>query len=550
MSSSYFDTQDHSAHESGLRATTVAVAREQHATAEADSCLQTSDAQLRRIAGHAARLGGWTIDLQQQKLFWSDEVCSIHDLPPGYTPTLEEGLGYFPLEVRAEVVRCIEACAKDGTPYDLELPKLTATGRRIWVRSIGEAVRDQNGHIIRLQGAFQDISERKQIAEALRESEERLRQSHKMEAIGRLAGGIAHDFNNLLTVINGYSETLLEEEGLEPRLQDSARMINEAGGRAAALTRQLLGFSRQSILQPQILDLNAVVLETAKMLRRLIGEDIQFSTELSPILSRVRVDPGQMDQVLMNLAINARDAMPKGGKLTITTADVEVREESAALHPGRKPGPHAMLAMTDTGVGMTPEVLGLIFEPFFTTKGMVKGSGLGLPMVFGIVEQSGGWIQVQSEPGRGTTFRIYLPASIEPVSAHPATALKPTLTGTETILLVEDESSVRNLLKMSLERQGYKVLTAVDGQDGLHVMQAYQRKPDLVLTDMIMPNLGGADMVRELNSLFPGLKVLFMSGYIDRAVLRDNLAATSAAFIQKPFLASALSLKVRQLLDA
>ncbi|MES2625683.1 MAG: ATP-binding protein [Pseudomonadota bacterium] len=515
-----------------------------------EAYLQTSDAQLRRIAGQTARLGGWTIDLEQKKLVWSDEVCAIHDLPPGYVPTLEEGLGYFPPDVRAEVVRCIEACATNGTPYDLEIPKNTASGRRIWVRSIGEAVRDSGGRIVRLQGAFQDITERKQIADALRESEDRLRQSQKMEAIGRLAGGIAHDFNNLLTVINGYSENMMELTGMEPVLQDSARMINEAGTRAAGLTSQLLGFSRRSILSPQVLDINAVVLETCELLRRLIGEDIQLHTQFNSVFSHVRVDSGQMNQVLMNIAINARDAMPQGGTLTITTADVELGQDFVVLHHGCKPGPHVMLTMTDTGVGMTPDVLAHSFEPFFTTKEVGKGSGLGLAMVFGIVEQSGGLIQAASEPGRGTTFRIYIPALIDPLSAQPAEEIKQSLAGTETILLVEDEPTVRKLLQMSLESQGYKILTAIDGEDGLHVIQTHQASPDLVLTDMTMPNLGGSDMVAKLKEWFPQLKVLFMSGYIDVASLRDNQLSADAAFIQKPFSTAALFVKVRQLLDA
>jgi signal transduction histidine kinase len=382
---------------------------------------QTSDAQLRRIAGQTAHLGGWTICLEQMKLVWSDEVCAIHDLPPGYVPTLEEGLNYFPPEVRAEVVRCMEACAKDGTPYDLEIPKNTATGRRIWVRSIGEAVRDASGRIIRLQGAFQDISERKRIAEALRESEERLRQSQKMEAIGRLAGGIAHDFNNLLTVINGFSEEIMELAVSEPQLHDSARMINEAGTRAAELTSQLLGFSGQLLLEPQVLDLNILVLETCKLLHCLIGEHIQFNTELAPFLDRVKVDPGQMNQVLMSLAINARDAMPQGGTLTITTANVDLGQDIAARQPACKPGPHVMLTMTDTGVGMTPRVLAHSFEPFFTTKGVGR-SGLGLAMAFGIIEQNRGWIQATSEPDCGATFRIYMPALVDAENPEPVAA--------------------------------------------------------------------------------------------------------------------------------
>jgi two-component system cell cycle sensor histidine kinase/response regulator CckA len=366
------------------------------------------NAAMLRIAGKVARLGGWTIDLPDRTLTWSDENCAIHDVPPGYKPTLEEGIGYFPPECRADVIRYVEACARDGTPYDFEMPKLTAKGRRIWVRSIGEAVRDANGNVIRLQGAFQDISDRKGAEDALRQAQEELYLSQKMESVGRLAAGIAHDFNNLLTVINGYSEAALASPSLDDTTRGLVGEIAAAGQKAAVLTRQFLAFGRKQMLRPTAVDLTVFVLAQAATLRPLMGENVTVTaTSESPVPVQVLADPGQLEEVLVNLALNARDAMPGGGALTITTSrtmiDVGTRGRS-----GVEPGPYAVLKVTDTGQGIT-EPLHTIFEPYFTTREVGKGSGLGLASVYGIVKQSGGFIEVDSEPGRGTTFTIYMP---------------------------------------------------------------------------------------------------------------------------------------------
>ncbi len=402
---------------------------------------------------------------------------------------------------------------------------------------------EESGEFIGLLSLAQDITNRKNL-------EGQLQQSQKMEAVGRLAGGIAHDFNNLLTVINGYSEALLQQVGLEPAVRELVGPINEAGEKAAALTRQLLSFSRQTIMQPRVLDLNTIVTDTGKMLRRLIGEDVLFNTVLAPDLHRVRVDPGQLDQVLMNLALNARDAMPSGGWLTLETSNVILSGDYVAKHPDCKPGPHVMLAMSDTGSGMADEIRERIFEPFFTTKGIGKGSGLGLAIVFGIVQQSGGCIHVYSEPGQGTTFKIYLPAVsdavLPDVSSDPASSLG----GGETVLLVEDEEEVRVLAARSLQDRGYQLLTAVDGQDAVAVMQTYENDIDLILTDVVMPNLSGRELVELFRQRFPRAGVIFMSGYTDDAVLRHGLLTADAAFIQKPYTPSSLAAKVRAVLDA
>jgi two-component system, cell cycle sensor histidine kinase and response regulator CckA len=417
---------------------------------------------------------------------------------------------------------------KDGTPF--------------WNALSLNPVPDENGEVAYFVGVQNDVTERKKL-------ENQLRQSQKMEAVGRLAGGVAHDFNNLLTIISGYSQLMLALPDVSSNIRESLRVISEAGEQAATLTRQLLGFSRQTLLQPRILDMNAIIDDTGKMLRRLIGEDILFTTVLDPNLSLVKVDPGHLDQILMNLAINARDAMPTGGKLTIETTNVLLSDDEAALHIDCKAGEHVMLAITDTGCGMTPDILAHIFEPFFTTKEIGKGTGLGLAMVFGIVQQNSGCIHVYSEPEYGTTFKVYFPAVVGQVIPKRNSALKPEVGGTETILLVEDEESVRKMALISLQMHGYKVLTATDGKDALQIMQTYGEPLDLVLTDVIMPNVSGPELARNLQVQFPQVKVLFMSGYTDDAVVRHGLLEADVSFIQKPYTPTELARKVRQILD-
>jgi len=442
-----------------------------------------------------------------------------------------------------DTVRKLREAILAGHGCTAEILNYRKNGTPFWNSMSMNPVRDDNGELAYFVGVQNDITDRRML-------EDQLRQSQKMEAVGRLAGGVAHDFNNLLTIITGYSELLLVLPNLGAEMRDSVHAIIEASSRAAGLTRQLLGFSRQTILQPKILDLNAVVVETGKLLRRLIGEDILFSTVLSPDLHPVRVDPGQLDQVLMNLCVNARDAMPRGGKLTIETANVELSEEYASTQLGCKAGHYAMLAISDSGCGMTPEVMARIFEPFFTTKDIGKGTGLGLAMVFGIVQQSDGFIHVYSEPGHGTTFKIYFPVIAEQANnkSEPASAFD--VRGTETILLVEDEDGVRGLASMSLQLHGYKVLTAVDGKDAMRVVHAHREPLDLVLTDVVMPNVSGPELVRKLKEIFPRVKVLFMSGYTDDAVVRHGLLEAEIAFIQKPYTPLGLARKVRQVLDA
>jgi PAS domain S-box-containing protein len=387
-----------------------------------------------------------------------------------------------------------------------------------------------------------DLTERQRL-------EERFLQAQKMEAVGQLAGGVAHDFNNLLTVILGYSDLLAAK--LDPgSLQfEELDEIRKAGERAASLTRQLLAFSRQQVLERKVLDVNDMIAQTEKMLGRLIGEDVELVTVLDSALNRVFADAGQLEQVIMNLAVNARDAMPRGGRLTIETANVEIDEAYARLHATVRPGSYVMIAVSDTGVGMNGETLAHMFEPFFTTKGRGKGTGLGLATVYGIVKQSGGSVWVYSEVGKGTTFKIYLPLVEEGGEAEPVPAAEPaSLVGSETVLLVEDEEPVRALSRSILESYGYTVLEAASGKDGLDVAGHYPRPIHLVLTDVVMPEMGGSDMASRLEALRPGVCVLYMSGYTDDAVFRNELLEKGRVFLQKPFTPETLARKVREAL--
>ncbi len=379
-----------------------------------------------------------------------------------------------------------------------------------------------------------------------------LRQAQKMEAIGRLAGGIAHDFNNLLMVISGYSEFLLERLGPDPDLRGPAQEIANATQRATALTRQLLAFSRKQMLAPKVLDLNEVVAENLKMLTRMIGEDIDLVMVPGPGLGAVRADPGQIDQVIMNLAVNARDAMPQGGKLTIETASVTLDENFARTHAPLTPGDYIMLAISDTGVGMDSETQSRIFEPFFTTKG-AKGTGLGLSTVYGIVKQSGGFIFVDSQPERGTAFRAYFPrvnGREEAAAAQDSLGFPRRDHGQETILLVEDETHLRHLARQYLETQGYKVLEAEDGAAALQIVDGYRGTIDLLLTDVVMPGMNGRELAANIAKLLPDMRVLYMSGYSENAVGHDGTLDAGVNLLQKPFSLPALRDRVREVLDS
>jgi two-component system cell cycle sensor histidine kinase/response regulator CckA len=397
----------------------------------------------------------------------------------------------------------------------------------------------------------QEKAERKRAKEHLRQIEAQLLQAQKMEAIGELTGGIAHDFNNMLTIIIGYSDLLLQNLKADDSLRSDIEQIQLAGKRASSLTQQLLAFSRKQVLQPRVLDLNAVLTNLDQMLQRLISEDIAMVAVPAPGLWRVYADPSQIEQVIMNLVFNARDAMPKGGKLTIETANVELDDAYACEHISIRPGPYVMLAVSDTGCGMDTETQARIFEPFFTTKEKGHGTGLGLSTVYGIVKQSDGNIWVYSEPGRGTTFKIYLPR-VEGVveTVEPGAVRTKTVRGSETILLVEDENGVRRLAHSILRAHGYTVLEARHGKEAILLSGQHEGLIRLMVTDVVMPEMSGRELAEHLKPSRPNMKVLFMSGYTDKAMLHQGTLEPGTAFLQKPFTPEALARKVREVLDS
>ncbi|MCU1284731.1 MAG: multi-sensor hybrid histidine kinase [Acidobacteriales bacterium] len=416
-------------------------------------------------------------------------------------------------------------------------------GKPITVRLSGHAITNASGEIEAFQMITEDVTERRAL-------EEQLRQSQKMEAVGRLAGGVAHDFNNLLTVIKGYSELMLEELKDADPLRGEVEEIKKAADRAAGLTRQLLAFSRQQVLAPKVLDLNAVVGNMDKLLKRLLGEDIALYSVLESGLGRVKADPGQVEQVIMNLAVNARDAMPRGGKLTVETANIELDEAYAHEHMGAKPGSYVMLAVSDTGTGMTPQVRQRIFEPFFTTKELGKGTGLGLSTVYGIVKQSEGYIWVYSEIAVGTSFKVYLPRVDAPAeAAHVRTLARSAYRGTETVLLVEDEDGVRALVRQVLHKNGYTVLEARHGGEALLHCERHKGQIELLLTDVILEQMSGTELAARLATIRPDMKVLYISGYTDDAIVHHGVLTQGTHFLQKPFTTESLAKKIRQVLE-
>lgn len=445
---------------------------------------------------------------------------------------------------RPQVLAVEAQCKATGAEFVAEYRMVARDGHVVWFSDHAVVMRDHRGQPQHLHGVMFDISGRKGL-------EEQLSQAHKMDAIGRLAGGVAHDFNNILTTILGYSDLILRRTDGDPRVQDNAHEIKKAADRAALLTRQLLAFSRKQALQSQVLDLNSVVTEMDQMLRRLIGETIHLELHAENRLWRAKADPGQIQQVIMNLAVNARDAMASGGTLTIETANVVLDEVYVRQHPDARIGEHVMLAVSDTGAGISPEVRAHLFEPFFTTKGLGNGTGLGLATCYGIVKQSGGHIHVYSELGHGTTFKVYLPRVLDGVTvpARDTTGVTPPR-GTERVLLVEDEQPVRELSALVLRELGYTVVEASDGDEALRLTKTSQTGGfDLLFTDVVMPRMGGKELAYWFRVAHPTTRVLFTSGYPDKSVVHNGELLAGIAFLHKPYTPQLLANKIRAVLD-
>ncbi len=528
---------------------TAQLTREIGERSQAEKNLKHSEAQLAK-AQHIAQLGSWEWDIVQNKVTWSDETRRLYgftekDLGTDMTHCLDR---VHP-EDRAKVQMALDDALRTGGPYVCDHRAQLPDGTIRTMHGLGEVVTDEQGKPLRIIGTTQDITEAERAEAALRRSEEQLRQSQKMEAVGRLAGGVAHDFNNLLTVISGYSSMSLEMMEKNHPLRKYIEEIQAASERAASLTGQLLAFSRKQVLQPRVINLNEIVRGMEKMLHRLIGEDIELCTMFDPELGHVKADPGQFEQVILNLAVNARDAMPRGGKLTIQTANVSLDQKTRFRNRDLEVGEYIMVAISDTGVGMTDEVRSHLFEPFFTTKGVGRGTGLGLATCYGIISQSDGDIRVYSEPNCGTTFKIYLPRVDAPATTDGNTTNQDTLPqGSESILIVEDEAAVRRLAASVLRTSGYRVQEARDAIEAYALIQAKQPF-DLVITDVIMPKMSGKELYDQIKTIAPRIKVLFMSGYTDDALVHHGVLSPELSFLEKPFSPARLALKVREVID-
>ncbi|HJZ92027.1 MAG TPA: PAS domain-containing protein [Gemmataceae bacterium] len=441
-----------------------------------------------------------------------------------------------------DAVQAIRDALQDARPCFVEILNYRKDGTPFW-NALSIAPILDGGRVTHFVGVQTDIT-------AFKQMETQLRQAQKMEAIGHLAGGVAHDFNNLLTVINGCCELLRSTPGLPDDAAPLVGEVHKAGERAATLTRQLLAFSRKTVLQPQVLSLNELVADFEKMLGRLIGEDIALTTALRADPAFTRVDPGQTEQVLMNLVVNARDAMPTGGTLTIGTHDVFLDEDySRNLPDDVRSGRYVALTVTDTGCGMDAKTRARIFEPFFTTKPVGKGTGLGLAMVYGLVKASGGHVEVESEVGKGTMFRLYFPAVNEAAQSAASASRSGLPGGNETILLVEDETGVRTLARQALESRGYRVLEAANGEEALNLCRVHSGAIDLLVSDVVMPRMSGRELRQQISVLYPSTRVIFTSGYTDDAVVRHGISQADSDFLQKPFTITRLLRKVREVLD-
>jgi len=514
---------------------------ERHA---AEIALRESQERL-AFALAAARMGTWDWDMRTGVIRWSESLEQIVGIPTGsFQGTYESFVELVHPDDRQTLRQALERATTTDDEYVAECRMGPPGAQTVQIVTQGRVVRDPFGEPVRMAGVAQDVTAR-------RELESQFLHAQKMESVGRLAGGIAHDFNNLLTAITGHGDLLAQGLAPDDPGQADVAAINAAASRAAALTRQLLAYGRQSLLRPAPVDLNAVVSDIEPMIRRLIGEDIELRTSFAPDLGWVQADAGQLDQVILNLVVNARDAMPDGGTITLSTANAELDDAYAADRPGLRAGHFVTVSVSDTGIGIDPVTRTRIFEPYFTTKDRERGTGLGLATVLGIVEQSGGQIEVSSEVGLGTTFLVHLPRQAAPVSGPviESDANRTPVGGRETVLLAEDEESVRRLATLILERNGYRVIAAADGMTALDAARAHDGPIDLLLTDVVMPGMNGREVAERFATLQPTARVLYMSGYAGEALSAQGVLDPSVAFLAKPFVPAELARKVREVLD-
>jgi PAS domain S-box-containing protein len=525
----------------------VCVSRDMTAKREAENARAQAEAKYRMLVEQVAAISYIAeLGFHGEWLYVSPQVETMFGFSPEEWLTDSRAWTQHVHPDDHKVVEAAEELSQRGERFQAEYRVIRKDGRVIWVSDTAVVVAGSNAHPL-MEGIIVDITERKQL-------ETQLQQARRMEAIGRLAGGIAHDFNNLLTIIKGYTELALKRPRISPELQADVERIEDASERASTLVRQLLAFSRRQVLQPKLVDLNSIVLGLDKLLRRLMDEGIQMSTVPGKNIGTIKADPGQMEQVIMNLVVNARDAMPNGGRLTVETANVDLDAAYASDHVTVKPGRYVMLAVSDTGTGMSPETVAHIFEPFYTTKESGRGTGLGLSTVYGIVKQSGGYVWVYSEPGRGSSFKVYLPRVEQAPEALPAVRVASgEQRGSETILLVEDQPQVRELARMALSEKGYTVLATSSPEDAESACARHEAEIHLLLTDLIMPGITGRELAKRLTARHPKMRVLYMSGYTfgitTQTGMQSGLLEDGVAFLQKPFTPSALGEKVREVLD-
>jgi two-component system cell cycle sensor histidine kinase/response regulator CckA len=504
--------------------------------------LQESETRT-RFALEASRVGVWEADLDTGAATWSEMLEALHGLAPGtFGGTLAAFLEHIHADDRAQVAEAIERATREHTDSNILYRTTWPDGSVHWISGMGRTFYDADGRARRAAGIGLDVTERRTL-------EEQYRQAHKMEAVGQLAGGVAHDFNNLLTVIGGFGAIIAEEAGPEHPFSPHIQQIQKAAHRATSLTRQLLAFGRRQILEVSVFDLREAILEMESMLRRLIGEHIAVRIKTSVEDCRVRADRTQIEQVVMNLAINARDAMPSGGTLSFEVSRAELDHSYGRHHPGARAGRYVLMAVSDSGSGMSAETKARIFEPFFTTKARGKGTGLGLSTVYGIVKQSSGNIYVYSEPGHGTTFKIYLPLEENQVDGTVDTPAAEVIVGSETILVVEDDESVRDFIHSVLTGKGFRVLVASQPAIALATAAAEQGPIDLLLSDVVLPEMSGKVLAAKLVQRRPDLRVLYMSGYTDDAIVSQGVLHQGTQFLSKPFAPDTLLRKVREALS-